>query len=88
MLFRSILRGGFGEKLDAWFFRITLKYWKKKFSHFDETTFDFRLRSKKNVSKHHPLGFQEKVLNNYAENILSFSRANHLSLYVEDPLYA
>lgn len=84
----KILSGYIGEKLDEYFFRLTLKFWKKKFKHFDDNTFDFRLRSRKNVSKHHPQGFQEKVLSSYAKNIKEFTLANHISLHAEDTVYA
>jgi hypothetical protein len=65
----SVFKGTLGEKLDVFFFRITISHWKRKFAHFDETTFDHRLRSKKNVSKHHPKGFQEKILSGWEEKI-------------------
>lgn len=68
----ALLSGGLGEKLDAFFFRITLNHWKKKFLHFDETTFDLRMRSRKNVSKHHPNGFQDKILNAWEEKTDAF----------------
>jgi hypothetical protein len=84
----KVLSGSAGEKLDNYFFRLTLKFWKKKFRHFDDSTFDFRLRSRKNVSKHHPLGFQEKVLSGYSERIAAFTRAHHISLHAEDTVYA
>lgn len=87
-IIEKILSGFFGEKLDNFFFRLTVKFWKKKFKHFDDITFDFRLRSRKNVSKHHPLGFQEKVLSSYAKNIQEFTHAHHISLHAEDPVYA
>ncbi len=51
--------GGFFDNL---FFRITLKRWQKKFPDFSQEDFDLNLRSRKNVSKHHPRGFQKKVL--------------------------
>jgi hypothetical protein len=65
----SIFKGRIGEWLDVFFFRITISHWKRKFTHFDEKTFDLRLRSKKNVSKHHPKGFQEKILKDWEEKI-------------------
>lgn len=83
----KILSGSLGERLDTFFFRLTVKFWKKKFKHFDDSTFDFRLRSRKNVSKHHPLGFQEKVLSSYAKNIKEFTHAHHISLHAEDSVY-
>ena len=72
LFFEKIWLGKIGEKLDNWCFHRTLKYWKKKFKNFDETTFDLHLRSKKEVSKHHPRGFQTKTLIAYREKIKSF----------------
>jgi hypothetical protein len=51
-----------GNVLDKWCFEWTLSKWKKKFSHFSLADFDLNLRSKKAVSKHHPRGYQQKVL--------------------------
>ncbi|HEY6159764.1 MAG TPA: nucleotidyltransferase domain-containing protein [Bacteroidia bacterium] len=63
-----LLKGKMGEWLDKRFFAFTVKHWKKKFSSFDESAFDLNLRSRKNVSKHHPQGFQYKVLNDLENN--------------------
>lgn len=73
-ILEKILSGRAGENLDNFFFRLTLKYWKKKFSHFDPDTFDHRLRSRKNESKHHPLGYQEKILSMYESRIKDFEK--------------
>lgn len=86
-IMEKICSGAIGEKLDGYFFRLTLNFWKKKFSHFDASTFDFRLRSRKNVSKHHPQGYQEKVLKTYAEKQASFAQLHSISFH-EDPVYA
>lgn len=67
-----LFKGALGEKLDSLFFRMTLNHWKKKFSYFDESTFDHRFRSRKNVSKHHPKGFQEKILTAWEEKLDTF----------------
>lgn len=69
-----------GEKLDLLCFKITLKYWKKKFKNFDEGQFDLNLRSRKNVSKHHPNGFQEKILDRLKEKIIAFEKEFDLIL--------
>jgi hypothetical protein len=87
-LLEKIFSGSFGSRVDAFFFRITIKFWKKKFSHFDETTFDFRLRSRKNVSKHHPSGYQEKILGRYAERVAAFTRTNNILLHAENTFHA
>jgi hypothetical protein len=58
-----LFRGKLGDFTDKFLFRLTLKVWQKKFKHFSQDDFDLHMRSRKNVSKHHPGGFQEKVLN-------------------------
>ena len=68
-LLEKVLIGKIGERVDALCFKITLRHWKKKFSHFDENEFDLNLRSRKNVSKHHPQGFQNKVMEAYHQKI-------------------
>ncbi|MBI2268930.1 MAG: nucleotidyltransferase domain-containing protein [Bacteroidetes bacterium] len=76
----SLFKGSLGEKLDQWCFKFTLAYWKKKFSDFDESTFDLNVRSRKNVSKHHPNGFQQKVLKAHEESIKAFNMKNNIGL--------
>jgi len=75
-----IFSGKMGNKLDDKCFQLTLSQWKKKFMDFDETQFDLRLRSRKNVSKHHPNGFQEKVMKKYESGILDFEKKYNVSL--------
>ena len=60
--FEILLRNPFGDWLDKFCFRLTLNNWQKKFPDFNQEDFDLNLRSKKAVSKHHPRGFQQKVL--------------------------
>jgi hypothetical protein len=57
-----LLDNRLGELLDKWCFHLTLHSWEKKFPQFNREEFDLNLRSKKNVSKHHPRGYQQKVL--------------------------
>jgi hypothetical protein len=57
-----LLAKPFGNTLDRWCFEWTLAKWEKKFPHFSRSDFDLHLRSKKAVSKHHPRGYQKKVL--------------------------
>jgi hypothetical protein len=58
-----------GDMLDKWCFRLTLTSWERKFPHFSREDFDLNLRSKKNVSKHHPRGFQQKVLAEWSRKL-------------------
>jgi hypothetical protein len=64
-----VLSGSLGEYADNLFFKITLKRWKKKFPHFNQDDFNLNLRTKKSVSKHHPRGYQQKVLQQYEERM-------------------
>ncbi|MBA2611893.1 MAG: nucleotidyltransferase domain-containing protein [Bacteroidetes bacterium] len=57
-----LFSGKAGERLDKKCFEITLSSWQKKFPNFNKEDFDLNLRSRKNVSKHHPRGYQQKVL--------------------------
>lgn len=57
-----LLSGRLGDWLDRQTLRLTVGFWKRKFSHFDDPTFNVALKSRRYVSKHHPLYFQEKVL--------------------------
>ncbi|MEI7977515.1 MAG: nucleotidyltransferase domain-containing protein [Bacteroidota bacterium] len=51
-----------GSYIDSLFMKLTLKKWKRKFKHIEETDFELAMRTRKYVSKHHPQGFQQKVL--------------------------
>ncbi len=57
-----LLKGGLGDALDKKCFELTLGSWQKKFPNFSKEDFDLNLRSRKNVSKHHPRGYQQKVM--------------------------
>lgn len=72
-ILERMLAGKAGEKLDAYFFKLTLNRWKKKFPKFDAEEFDLHMRSRKNVSKHHPRAYQTKVLDKHKESLAKLS---------------
>jgi hypothetical protein len=74
----KLLSGRLGEWLDGQCFRRTLAHWKRKFDHFDPDTFDRRLRSRRNVSKHNPLGYQDRVLRLLDERLRAFEQDHGL----------
>ncbi len=76
----KIFSGSLGEAIDNYFFKFTLKHWKKKFKDFDASTFDLRMRTKKNVSKHHPNGFQEKILRELDIKFANFEKQHDIVL--------
>jgi hypothetical protein len=63
------LKGRVGEWFDNYLFKLTLKRWQKKFPNFTTEDFDLNMRTRKNVSKHHPRGYQQKVLQEHAEKL-------------------
>jgi hypothetical protein len=72
-LMEMVFSGKLGDALDRRFFEYTLNTWEKKFSDFNKEDFDLNMRSKKNVSKHHPRGFQKKVLEEFENRISTFN---------------
>jgi hypothetical protein len=75
-----IFKDSLGEKLDTWCFKYTLNHWKNKFDNFDKEAFDLNFRSRKNVSKHHPSGFQHKVLKLHQQKIDEFQLVHKVQL--------
>jgi hypothetical protein len=68
-LLEKVFSGKIGTLIDTMLFRFTLKRWRKKFSHFTTDDFDLNMRSRKSVSKHHPNGFQVKVLREFERRL-------------------
>lgn len=57
-----ILSAKLGTLVDTFFRQITIHFWKKKFKAMNKVDFGIALKSTKNISKHHPLNFQKKVI--------------------------
>lgn len=64
-----LLAGKLGDWLDVRAMRMTVGFWKRKFRHMDESAFSVALKSRRHTSKHHPLHFQEKVLEAFARKV-------------------
>jgi hypothetical protein len=73
-----LMKNSIGDFADKQFFKLTLSIWQKKFNHFNKTDFDLNMRSRKNVSKHHPSGFQQKVLNSWALNKENYCKKHQI----------
>lgn len=58
-----------GDWLDARCMRLTMYYWQRKFRKLDPDIFEVALKSRRYVSKHHPLHFQHKVLRRFEERM-------------------
>lgn len=68
-IFEIILRRKMGDWLDRKAMRLTVGFWKRKFRGMDDSTFDLALKSRRGVSKHHPMHFQQKVLDSFEKNL-------------------
>jgi hypothetical protein len=78
VLGEKLMGNSLGDFADKQLFKLTLSIWQKKFKHFNKTDFDLNMRSRKNVSKHHPSGFQQKVLNSWASNKENFCKKHQI----------
>ncbi|REJ82933.1 MAG: hypothetical protein DWQ44_02115 [Bacteroidetes bacterium] len=76
----KFLSGKAGDKLEDFFLRATTSWRRSKFRHFDEMRFNQRMRSDKNSSKHHPLGYQERVLEAFSQSITQFEVNNGIKI--------
>ncbi|CAG5076340.1 nucleotidyltransferase domain-containing protein [Parvicella tangerina] len=63
----GIMKGKFGNKVDNYFMKLTLKRWQKKFGFLSNEDFEVAMKTTTNVSKHHPNNFQKKVLERHQE---------------------
>ena len=80
----SMLTSSWGKKLEDFFYRKTLQYWKNKFDWMDDETFAIALKSKSWVSKHHPNNFQERVLRKYYFAIEEFEKLHNVRIRLLD----
>lgn len=72
-----------GTMLDNSFKNITVHFWKLKFSEMPNDDFKIALKSTKNISKHHPLNFQKKVIMALNEKYEEIKRKHNIELAKE-----
>lgn len=80
VLVESILNTKLGDWLDSFFMKKTIRHWNKKFGNLHAEDFDIALKSKQNISKHHPQLFQQKVIKAYEERVQSFEKQHSMQL--------
>ena len=76
----KLMAGNAGEWLDQFFMNQTLRSWKKRFGWQPPREFEVNMRTRRNVSKHHPQGFQFQVLKRYDERVKSFEERHQITL--------
>ncbi len=65
----SVFNTRLGSVAERFCFDLTLSTWKKRYPGFNKEEFELNFRSRKNVSKHHPRGFQLKVLEEFTKKL-------------------
>ncbi|WP_299680846.1 nucleotidyltransferase domain-containing protein [uncultured Dokdonia sp.] len=79
----KILSSKIGEQLDTFFLKLTYKKWKMKFSEMNPDQFNVAMKSTKSVSKHHPQGFQNKVITRLNEKYITYENKYNITLNKE-----
>lgn len=82
-LFELILKGPFGNWLDAFLLEFTLKRWRKKYPQMSDSDFELQFRSRKDVCKRHTHGFQNKILLQWQIKTREFEHKYKTSLQTE-----
>lgn len=81
-LTEALLNTRLGDWLDLFFMKKTLKRWNIKFEDMPVEDFNIALKSRRNVSKHHPRLFQQKVIKAFAERVQNFEQKHQIQLYM------
>ena len=71
-----LFAGSHGNRAEAFCRKITVKYWLKKYKGMDSERYALNFRSDSFVSKHHPQGFQFRVLDLYHGKLKEFGLLN------------
>jgi hypothetical protein len=58
-----------GNLFETWCYGLTYNTWRRRFSGLNGADFELNFRSRRTVSKHHPRGFQKKVLFELEKNL-------------------
>jgi predicted nucleotidyltransferase len=75
-----LLNNPLGNFTDVAFKKVTLHFWKLKFRKMDHADFSIALKSTKDISKHHPLNFQKKVMHALNEKYDELRKNHNIEL--------
>lgn len=79
----KLLNTKLGDYLDTFFMKRTLKRWDMKFGGMAEADFKIALKSRRNVSKHHPRLFQQKVIQAFTQRVEAFEEKYQVQLHIK-----
>ncbi|RZJ35771.1 MAG: nucleotidyltransferase domain-containing protein [Flavobacterium sp.] len=77
------LCGSIGKSVDSFLRKLTLRFWERKFSAMTRDDFNIALKSTPDVSKHHPLNFQKKVIRALNEKYEELRQSHNIVLQKE-----
>jgi hypothetical protein len=70
-LFEKVLNGRAGTFLEKYCMLLTIKFWRGKFSNMNRQQYARDMKNNRGVSKHHPNGFRDSVINLHNEKLNS-----------------
>lgn len=82
-LIEGVLNTRLGDWLDTFFMKRTLKRWDVKFGDMATEDFKIALKSRRNVSKHHPRLFQQKVIQAFEKRVSAFEEKHQVQLDIK-----
>ncbi|WBX71642.1 nucleotidyltransferase domain-containing protein [Tenacibaculum retecalamus] len=82
-IIENLLDSKFGNCIELFFMKITIKKWNNKFNHLSKEDFELAFKSSENISKHHPSNFQKKVLSKLNEKYIEIEKIHNIKLTQE-----
>jgi hypothetical protein len=76
----SVFGGKFGDLIDTLCFRTMRYFLKRKYSKIGQERFRVNMRAQKHSSKHHPQGFQFKVLEAFESGCVQFEQKHGINI--------
>ena len=76
----KMLSGRLGNVMESLAFRITALFLRRKYAHLPADAFNINLRAGKHASKHHPQGFQFRVLSAFEQKCREFEAKHAIEL--------
>lgn len=78
----KVFIGKFGDKIDTIFMDIYKRRSQRKFGKSHKNMFSLNFKSEKHVSKHHPNGFQPKIIQHFESKISEFEMKHNVNLTI------
>lgn len=79
-LIEQVFNGKLGNRLDDFAFYITTRFLRTKYAYLKQEEFEVSFRARKNASKHHPNGFQFRVMEAYEQQCANYKAKHGIEL--------